>query len=81
MPVQQQKPIKIGFPPVFINFTISVFKPIADIASTIKNLLSILIGENTPELTPSESASVVITDAPTKYSINIGKICINETLF
>lgn len=38
MLIQQQSPKIIGFPPVFINFTMLVFKPIAAIAIVIKNL-------------------------------------------
>ena len=44
-------------------------------------MLSVLIGENTSDLTPTETAIVVITDAATKYKINIGKICFNDTCF
>lgn len=81
MPIQQQKPINIGFPPVLISFMIFVFNPIADIASTIKNLLSVLIGENTLAFTPSETAIVVMIDAATKYKINMGNICFRDTFF
>jgi len=38
--VQQQKPIRIGFPPFLTSFIIFVFKPIAHIAIEIKNLAS-----------------------------------------
>ena len=47
IPTQQQNPMRIGFPPDLISFTISVFKPIAVMASTIKNLLTFLRKENT----------------------------------
>lgn len=40
MAIQQQNPIKIGLPPFLINLIISVFRPIALIAITIKNLLN-----------------------------------------
>ena len=50
---QQQKPMKIGLPPVLTNFTILVFMPIAAIAITIKNLDSVLSGVNTPAGTPT----------------------------
>ena len=40
IPTQQNDPSNIGFPPVFINLTISVLRPIAPIAITIKNLLT-----------------------------------------
>ena len=39
IPIQQQSPIKIGFPPVFTSLMMLVFRPIAAIAMTIKNLL------------------------------------------
>lgn len=81
MPVQQQNPMTIGLPPVLTSLTMSVFRPIAAIASTIKNLLSSLIGENTLAFTPMETAIVVITDAATKYSIKKGKICFKLTFF
>ena len=81
IPVQQQKPRIIGFPPVFISFTIFVFRPIAAIANTMKNLLSSFIGEKTEELTPKDKAIVVIIEARIKYKINIGKICFRLTVF
>ena len=39
MPIQQQNPIKIGFPPDFTSLTMLVFRPITAIAIMIKNLL------------------------------------------
>ena len=81
IPIQQQNPIILGFPPVFISLTMSVFRPIAAIASTMKNLLSSLIGENTPALTPRDSAIVVMMEAATKYRIKNGKICFKLTFF
>lgn len=56
----------IGFPPVFTNFTISVFSPIAAIAITIKNLLSSLNGAKKDVGTPKLTATVVMTEAPIK---------------
>ena len=79
MPAQQLAPIRMGLPPVFTSFTMSVFRPMADIAITIKNLLSCLKGENTPEETPRLTATVVIRDAPIKYRIKKGKIFFNAT--
>ena len=66
MPVQQQKPITMGFPPVLTSLTISVFKPMALMASTMKNLLSSLTGVNTPASMPAETATVVMTEAAIK---------------
>ena len=67
MNTQQKNPITRGFPPVLINFTILVFNPIAPVAIIIKNLLIVFIGLNTLPGTPHCTATVVITDASTKY--------------
>lgn len=80
MPTQQKNPRTIGFPPVFINLIIFVFRPIAAIARTIKNLLNSLTGLKTARSAPAETEIVVITDARIKYRINIGKIDFNLTL-
>ena len=53
---QQAKPRAIGFAPVLISFTISVLIPIALIAITIKNLLTLLRKE--------KSAAAVSRAAP-----------------
>ena len=77
IPIQQQRPMKIGFPPDLTSFTISVLRPIAAIAITIKNLLTCFISEKNPRITvaavpamiPAEIMywnTVVMTDAPTK---------------
>ena len=47
MATQQQKPVKIGFPPVLTSCTMLVFIPTAAMAMMIKNLLSSLKGANT----------------------------------
>lgn len=44
MPSQQQKPVKIGFTPVFTSCMMFVFSPIAAIAMMIRNVLSCLSG-------------------------------------
>ena len=64
----------IGLPPFFISLTISVFKPIAAIAITIKNLLNSLNDAKKLVGTPHPTAIVVITEAPMKYRIKNGKI-------
>lgn len=74
IPSQQQAPMKSGLPPVLISFTISVLRPMAAIAMTIKNLLKSFKGENTDESTPAAVAIVVISDAAIKYNIKKGKI-------
>lgn len=55
-----------GLPPVLMSFTMFVFKPTAHMARTMKNLLSVLRGENTDAETPREVAIVVMTEASTK---------------
>ena len=79
MPTQQLKPNNKGLPPVLINLIISVFRPIALMASTMKNLLSSLIGLKTLSEKPTFTATVVITEAKTKYRIKNGKILLRET--
>ena len=55
-----------GFPPVFINLMMLLLSPIAAMAKTIKNLLSILTGAKKAEGTPKLPATVVITAARIK---------------
>ncbi len=43
MPTQQLQPRRSGFAPVFMSFTMSVLIPMADMAITIKNLLTFFI--------------------------------------
>ena len=81
MPTQQQKPSTIGLPPVLTNLIIFVFRPIAAIARTIKNLLNSFTGLNIEISAPAETATVVITEARIKYKINIGKIDFKLTFF
>ena len=66
IPIQQQRPIRIGFPPVLINLIILEFRPIAAMARMIKNLLSSFNGKKTFIDTPMFTAIVVITDAAIK---------------
>ncbi len=74
---QQLNPNKIGLPPLFTNFTILVFNPIAPIAITIKNLLNSLIGA---VVVFGKLKTVVIIDAKTKNKIKYGKIFFKFTL-
>ena len=66
MPTQQHSPIRIGLPPVRTSLTILVFRPIAAIAMTIKNLDSALNGEKAAAGMPAAVQTVVTTDASTK---------------
>lgn len=76
MPIQQQSPIISGLPPVLISLTISVLRPMAAMASTMKNLDSSFIGANTSGETPADTATVVMTEAAIKYKMKKGKICL-----
>ena len=69
MLTQQQRPTKMGFMPLFTSLTMLVFRPIAAIAMTIKNLLSVLNGTNTLAGTPAAVQTVLMTDASTKKRI------------
>lgn len=74
IPTQQQKPIRIGLPPDLMSLTILVLRPIAAIAITIKNLLTVLNGEKKASETPNDVATVVMSDAAMKNRIKNGKI-------
>ena len=63
IPTQQQKPVKMGLPPVFISLTIFVFRPMAAIAMMMRNLLRSLSGAVT---SAGSWKSVVIMEARTK---------------
>ena len=65
MPIQQHRPMKMGFPPDFTSFTRSVFSPMAAMAITMKNLLRVLKGANVELGTPATLQTVVMTDANT----------------
>lgn len=74
IPTQQQKPIRIGLPPDLMSLTMLVLRPIAAIAITIKNLLTVLNGEKKASETPNDVATVVMSDAAMKNRIKNGKI-------
>ena len=80
IPSQHDIPRRIGRPPLFINFTMSVLNPIAAIAIIIKNLDKSLSGTNTSAGTPTAVAIVVITLAPKKNKIKNGNTCFRDTL-
>ena len=69
---QQPKPSAMDFPPFFTILTMSVFRPMAVMAMTMKNLLSVLSGTNTDALTPRVVQIVVIRLATMNHKINIG---------
>lgn len=68
------KPKEYRFCSAFTSLTIFVFIPIAAIAITIRNLLSVFKGSNRSAFTPQLTAIVVIIDAPIKNSMKNGKI-------
>lgn len=70
MDTQQINPMKIGFAPVFTREMISVLRPIAAIAMTIKNLLRSFNGL---VMEAGRAKTVVMMDASTKNKMNIGK--------
>jgi hypothetical protein len=62
----------MGFPPDFISLITLLFSPIAAMAIMIKNLLSSLSGLNTSEEIPMLRQKVVMIEASTKNTMNIG---------
>lgn len=70
IPIQQHSPMNMGFPPVLINLTMLVFRPIAPMAIIMKNLLKSFKGVVTDE---GSDNTVVNTEASTKKRIKIGK--------
>ena len=75
MDIKHTPPRARGFAPDFKSLTISLLKPMADIAITIKNFDKSLKGLKNPISTPWARAIVVIKLARTKYIIKNGKIC------
>ena len=63
----------MGLPPVLTSFTMLVFKPMAAIAITMKNLLMVFKGSKISAETPKFINTVVIIDANKNHKINIGK--------
>ena len=47
MAIQQHKPVRMGFPPLFTNRMMLVFQPMAAMAMTMRNLLSSFNGSVT----------------------------------
>ena len=71
MATQQQKPVKIGFPPVLTSCTMLVFIPTAAMAMMMRNLLRSFSG---PVTLAGSWHTVVMTAASTKKSTKKGKI-------
>ena len=71
--------MKIGFPPLLISFTTSVWNPMAPIAIMIKNFDNSFKGTNISAGTPIAVAAVVITLAPIKNKIKNGNTLFNDT--
>ncbi len=66
MPSQQQAPMRMGFPLDFTSLMMLVFKPMAAMATTIRNLINSFTGEKKLEKTPRLTAMVVMTEAAIK---------------
>ena len=71
MPIQQQKPVNMGFAPVFTSFTMLVLSPIAAIAIIIRNLLKSFKGAIA---SAGSWNTVVTTDANTKKRTKYGNV-------
>ena len=82
IPTQQLNPMMIGFAPDLINFTISVFNPMAPIAMMIINLLKSFIGVKKEDGTPRKLVQIVVTkEAAMNQIIKNGKIFLKSTFF
>ena len=79
IPSQHDIPSKIGRPPLFTSFTISVLNPIAAIAIIIKNFDNSFSGLNIAAGTPIDVATVVMRLAPIKKRIKNGKTFLKDT--
>lgn len=66
MPIQQQAPRSIGFPPERISFGRLLFRPMAAMAMTIRNLDSSFNGAKRLASAPSMMHTVVKTEARIK---------------
>ena len=82
---QQVAPSNRGLPPVLISLTILVFRPIAPMAITIKNLLTFFIRAKNPvtilalppviiPLAITRSNKLVMIEQSIKYRINLGNM-------
>ena len=66
MQIQQMRPMRMGLPPVFTSFTTSVFRPMAAMAMTMKNLLRVFRRREAAAASASGgTATVVMTEAST----------------
>lgn len=85
--IQQQNPIMIGLPPFLTKVIMFVFKPIAHMAITIKNLLNCFRKSNVLiailRVAPVQKLviTVVTREAIIKYKMNIGNIFLIEIAF
>ena len=76
MPAQQQAPMKIGFPPVFMSFTRLVLRPMAAMASTMKNLLSSLMGDG-----GEDGGSHEVKDEKWEYILETYRLSLGPVVF
>lgn len=78
MIIKHVPPRANGLEPDFTSFTMSLLKPMADIAITMKNLDRSLKGLKYPMSTPLARAMVVIRLAIMKYIMKNGNICLMD---
>lgn len=72
MEIQQHAPKNTALFPLLTSLITSVFRPIADMAITIKNLESFFRGENKDGFMPRLATNVLISDASMKKPIKEG---------
>jgi len=75
---QQTPPTRSAEPPLVISVLRFVWKPIAVIAIIIINFERSFNGENTAGLTPSDIATVVISEAKRNQRIKLGTALVSE---
>ena len=63
MQIQQMRPMRMGLAPLLTSFTRSVFRPMAAMAMTMKNLLKAFRGAKAAASAPAATATVVMTEA------------------
>ena len=74
MPAQQANPMMMGFAPVLMSFTISVFSPMAPMAMIIRNLLNSFMGvKKSADIWNGPVQMVVIREAAINHRMKKGK--------
>ena len=73
MQIQQMRPMRMGLAPLLTSFTRSVFRPMAAMAMTMKNLLKAFRGAKAAASAPAATATVVMTEAARKSRMKVGE--------